>query len=331
MRSGKDSNQEDAVVPRPHTIELRKRVVEAVTQEGMTVEQAAAQFKVGTASVNRWVKRHREGCGLEPEPMGGVRVTNWNDDRRKVLRAVVKAKPDATLDEIREHLADEHDIKASTSSISRALAALGLTRKKKTVRAKQRDRDDVVERRNEFMALLPELDSQRLVFIDEAGINLLMRRTHARSEVNTRAVCKEDVGHAKNITMIGALTLDGLDALFTIEGACDAQTFLVYIEKVLSEILADGDIVVMDNVRFHLDGRVVELIESLGASVLYLPPYSPELNPIEECWSKVKTYLRKVAARTEETLHQALCEAEALVLEEDARGWFTHAGYSVST
>lgn len=326
-----DPSLEDVVVPKPYPIELRERVVEAITQDGLTIEEAAARFKVGTASVKRWRRRHRRGKGLAPDPMGGVRVTNWNDQRRKVLRAIVEATPDATLDEIQEQLADEHNIEASTSSISRALAALGLTRKKKTVRAKQRDRDDVVERRSEFMALMPSLDSQRLVFIDEAGINLLMRRTYARSQVNTRAECKEDVGYAKNITMIGALTLDGLEALFTIEGACDGQVFMVYIEKVLSEILRDGDIVVMDNVKFHLSERVASLIESLGASVLYLPPYSPELNPIEECWSKVKTHLRKVAARTEEALHQALSKAEDLVLQDDARGWFTHAGYLVST
>jgi len=131
--------------------------------------------------------------------------------------------------------------------------------------------------------------------------------------------------------VIGALTLDGLEALFTVEGAANADIFAVFIEEVLADVVREDDIVVMDYVRFHLGERITKLIEELGAEVLLLPPYSPELNPIEECWSKVKSYLRKVAARTQDELQSALKKVMGLIIGDDARGWFRHSGFAVST
>ena len=115
----------------------------------------------------------------------------------------------------------------------------------------------------------------------------------------------------------------------TINGAVDGDVFKVYVAQVLLATLAAGDVVVMDNLPAHKVAGVCELIEQCGAKLIYLPPYSPDLNPIEKCWSKIKTYLRRAKARTREELEKALREALLLITEEDAQGWFKSCGYAI--
>lgn len=117
--------------------------------------------------------------------------------------------------------------------------------------------------------------------------------------------------------------------MMTVEGATDADVFLAYVAHVLVPTLQPGDIVVMDNLRAHKVAGVASAINACGASLRYLPPYSPDLSPIEPCWSKLKTYLRKVRARMREALDVAMTNAVATITEMDARGWFAHAGYAL--
>ena len=132
-----------------------------------------------------------------------------------------------------------------------------------------------------------------------------------------------------NVTLIGALSLTGLKALMTIPGATTGDVFRVYVEQVLGPTLGPGDVVVMDNLRAHKVSGVAEAIVSRGARVEYLPPYSPDLSPIEACWSKLKTALRGAKARTYEALNVALAEAWESVTASDAQGWFAHCGYPI--
>ena len=128
--------------------------------------------------------------------------------------------------------------------------------------------------------------------------------------------------------MIAAVGLDGVEAPFALEGAVDAEAFVVYVERVLLPTLRGGEIVVLDNLACHKHPRVRELIESVGAEVWYLPPYSPDFNPIEEMWSKIKQILRSLAARTFEGLIKAIGTALKQVSPQDLIGWFTHCGYT---
>ena len=116
----------------------------------------------------------------------------------------------------------------------------------------------------------------------------------------------------------------------SIEGSVDGEVFLAFIEQILVPTLRPGQVVVMDNLAAHKGAAVRTAIEATGAQLLFLPPYSPDLNPIEECWSKLKAWLRKQAARTHEALEQALTEAFQLITSDDARGWFNHRGHCVS-
>lgn len=157
-----------------------------------------------------------------------------------------------------------------------------------------------------------------------------MDRAYARSPEGERAYDTKPAKRGGNVTIIGALSLDGIIAAMTIDGAADGAVFLAYVEEVLVPELREGHVVVMDNVNTHKVASVKEAIESVGARVLFLPEYSPELNPIEECWSKVKSILRYIAARTKKSLDKAIKFAIEAIAKSDAIAWFKHAGYCIA-
>ncbi len=165
--------------------------------------------------------------------------------------------------------------------------------------------------------------------MDEAGSNLAMTRLYGRGARGARVIETVPQNYGENITMLASLSIDGIEAAMTINGAVDGVVFKVYVEKVLCPTLTAGDVVVMDNLPAHKVSGIKELIEECGAKLIYLPPYSPDLNPIEKCWSKIKTYLRKAKARTREGLEKALREVLLLITKEDAVGWFKSCSYTI--
>jgi transposase len=156
--------------------------------------------------------------------------------------------------------------------------------------------------------------------------NLL--RTYGRSDCGARCVDAAPQGHWKVMTAVAAVRLDGLVAPFTIDAAMDGEIFITYVEQVLLPTLRSGDVVVMDNLSAHKRPQVARRIEQAGATLLYLPPYSPDFNPIEMIWSKVKRLLRSIAARTIDLLHDAFARAFAAVTSSDIAGCFRHCGYA---
>jgi transposase len=170
---------------------------------------------------------------------------------------------------------------------------------------------------------------RRLKFIDGSGINLAMTRLYGRAPRGERVLDAVPRNYGPNVTMVGALGMQGITAAMTVEGATDADVFLAYIEHVLAPTLQPGDIVVMDNLRAHKVADVPSAIGARGAHVLYLPPYSPDLSPIEQCWSKLKTSLRTAKARTREALDTAMTEALTTITVSDARSWFRQCGYAL--
>lgn len=159
------------------------------------------------------------------------------------------------------------------------------------------------------------------------GINIAMTRRYARSERGERAEGSAPVNHGENVSVIGAIRLDGVVTAMEIEGAVDGEVFRAFTVGLLAPELKADDIVIMDNLGAHKVQGIKEAIEAVGARLIYLPPYSPEFNPIEKCWSKVKHLLRSIGARTKEALHQALARALDLVTLQDLIGWFKHCGY----
>jgi transposase len=155
-----------------------------------------------------------------------------------------------------------------------------------------------------------------------------MTRLRGRSPKGERLVCHAPHGHWRTTTMISSVRLDGTTACMTVEGATNTEVFHAYVREVLLPSLRPGDIVVMDNLGAHKNERTLALIEQAGAEVRFLPAYSPDLNPIEMMWSKVKALLRKAQARNHPDLLSAIASALAAVTPQDALGWFAHCGYS---
>jgi transposase len=174
------------------------------------------------------------------------------------------------------------------------------------------------------------MDFNRFKFIDESGVNLAMTRLYGRAPRGARAVGSVPKNYGSNVTIIGALGVSGLEALMTVEGATDGEVFRVYVNRVLCPGLHQGDIVVMDNLGAHKVSGIREAIESRGARLIYLPPYSPDLSPIERCWSKIKTALRAAGARTRRALDRAIARALYTINESDALAWFAHCGYRLN-
>jgi transposase len=168
-----------------------------------------------------------------------------------------------------------------------------------------------------------------LIFVDEAGSHQAMTRLYARAPRGHRAYATRPVNRGSHITMLGALGPSGIVAAMTVEGFTDGAVFLAFVQEVLVPQLRPGHVIVLDNLKAHKVVGVAEACAAAGAHLLYLPPYSPELSPIEECWSKIKARLRAKAARTRAALEQAIAEALEAVTAADAQGWFRHAGYCV--
>jgi transposase len=189
------------------------------------------------------------------------------------------------------------------------------------------ERDE--KKRGTWREYVRRIDPRRLVFVDECSTNIALTSLYARAPKGERAYGEAPRNWGKNVTLIASLSAEGIGATMSVEGATDGAAFETYVEHFLAPTLQRGQIVVMDNLQVHKSRRVKELIEGAEAEVLFLPPYSPDFSPIEEAFSKVKGILRRLGARTRETLLQATGEALDAVSRWDAAGWFRHCGYAV--
>jgi transposase len=189
---------------------------------------------------------------------------------------------------------------------------------------------DVAAARRAWRDEAAEIDPARLVFLDESGFDTRLVRTHARAPRGQRAHGQAPGGRWRRLTLIGALALDGLCAAMTVAGATDTAAFLAFVTRVLVPALKQmrpDAVVVMDNLAAHKAAAVRRALELAGIGYRYLPAYSPDMNPIELAWSKLKAHLRATAARSREALEHAIPEALATITPSNAQGWFHHAGY----
>ena len=165
-------------------------------------------------------------------------------------------------------------------------------------------------------------DPERLIFLDESGVSTQMTRRFGRARGGRRVHESTPEGSWKILTVLGAMSLGGMIATMTVEAATDTDIFLAYLDHFLCRELRAGDVVVMDNLSSHKVAGVRERIEAVGAECLYLPPYSPDLNPIEKAWSKLKELLRSAKARTVPALEAALTQLLPEIKPSDAKAWF---------
>ena len=313
---------------KPHPVELRTRVIGYV-DEGHGHRQAARHFRVSPKFVNDLVKLRRETGCLTPRRQGNggghgklVDVTGW-------LKARVAAKSGITLDELVAELAETHGIDVHRATVWRVLRGLGLTHKK-TLQALEQKRKDVaalrhvwIVRRQPFMANHLE----RLAFVDETGVKTNMAKTTGWAPCGQRLVDHAPFGHWRTQTFVAALRHDRLDAPWVIDGAMNAEMFDLYTKTQLVPTLRPRDVVILDNLSSHKSSAAAAALRDMGAWFLFLPPYSPDLNPIEMAFSKLKALIRKAAARTYDQLWAAVGQVCDLFSDEECYNYFKAAGY----
>ena len=199
----------------------------------------------------------------------------------------------------------------------------GLDTKKKSLGATERSETA----RAAWHDLAPHLPPERLLFLDECGSHIALTPLYARAPRGQRAFGTVPRNRGKNTTLIAGLSLTGIQAPLILEGAIDTAAFALYVEHVLAPVLSPGHVVVLDNLSVHTSVRARQAIEARGGQVLFLPAYSPDLTPIEEAFSKLKAFLRRMGARTHEALREALGAGLETITRQDAAGWFGHCGY----
>jgi transposase len=306
---------------KPLSDDLRQRILAAVDNREGSRRQLAARFSVNVSTITRLLQLRRQTGSSQARPHAGGIAPTLDHDALERLRGLVEQAPDATLESLRQSMG----ISGSIMIICRALQKLGLPRKQKSLHAAERDTPEVQKKRRAFRRKIEPIEPGRLVFVDETGVTTAMTPAYGRAPRGERV---EDSAPAswESVTVIAALGLDGVHAPFALPGAVNAATFQTYVEQVLVPALRPGDVVVFDNLSSHLGPAVFEAIERAGASVLPLPPYSPDYTPIEEMFSKFKEFLRRIGARAKEHLYDAIGQGLREVTAEDILGWFRHAG-----
>lgn len=205
-----------------------------------------------------------------------------------------------------------------------------LDAQKKTPVAIERDRPEIQIKRQEFLAAQPLLDVNRLIFIDESGYRLGSPPRYGWAPRGQDSPGKSVQGQWETMTMIGALALEGFRGFMTVDAGTSVEVFSAFVEHELLPGLRTGDIVVMDNLSAHRDSSVLDAIRGSGAEVLFLPPYSPEFNPIEKAWAKIKDVLRRCATLTRDAFDKAVAEALGAISFDDIRAWTAYAGYTLN-
>jgi transposase len=318
--NGVAKDREDTAMA-PYSLDLRERVAAAVDHREGSQREIARRFRVSLSFIVRLLQRRQKAGTLAPKPHGGGPKPALSRRDQQRLRRLIRKQNDATLKQLKQR----GGFDCSLTTIWHTLRRLGLTYKTKTLHPEERSRPDVQQKRRRFRRKVRRIKQKQLVFVDETGVNTAMTPTHAWAPRGERARGSVPTSWG-TLTVIAALGLDGVRAPLAFPGATDAAAFQTYVKMVLVPELHPGDVVVFDNLSSHLASGVAGTIEQTGAKVLPLPPYSSDYTPIEELWSKVKPFLRRVAARSRTSLYEALGQALEHVTAQDIIGWFQHAG-----
>jgi len=310
-------------MPKSLSGDLRERVIEAV-QAGASRREAAERFEISASAAVKWLQRWRDHGVRVAKPRGGSR--SILEDHAERILALVDEQPDRTLDELVAAMRKRR-IPGSRSALWRFLDRHDITFKK-SLRAAEQHRADVARARRRWIRQQGYLDTTRLVFIDETAVTINMVRLRGRCPRGERLISHVPQGAWKTITFVAALRHNKMVAPMVLDGPINGAAFVAYIEQCLVATLKRGDIVVIDNLPAHKVPGVKDAIEAAGATLQYLPQYSPDLNPIEMPFSKFKAFLRKVAERTVRGLCRRIRSFVPTVSRKECRNYFRHAGYA---
>jgi len=310
-------------MPKPYSVDLRARVIEEV-ETGASRREAAERYGISPSVVVIWVQRFEETGSVAAKPSGGS--ISPLEQHAEFLLGLIANQPELTLDEIVAAMRKRR-IAGSRSAVWRFFARRNISFKK-TLYAAEQKRADVARARRRWMREQGLFDPARLVFIDETCTNTAMVRLRGRAPRGERLVGYAPHGHWKTITFVGGLRQRGMTAPFVLEGAINGPMFLAYVKQCLVPTLKRGEIVLMDHLPAHKVAGIAEAIEAAGATLIYLPKYSPDLNPIELAFSKLKAHLRKAAEHTILRLLRRIGRVVSDFSPQECRNFFRHAGYA---
>ncbi|WP_242051428.1 IS630 family transposase [Nostoc sp. FACHB-280] len=313
-----------------YSLDLRQKILDTYLQGGISQRQLAKRFCVTLSFIEKLLKQYRETGSIAPKVRTEQTPPKLNAEQFNVLKEIVEANNDATLAEIRVILAEKTGVIISISTVDRMLQKMEISLKKKTLHASEKETERVQSLRVQFWLQLQGIPAENLIFIDEAGANLSLIRHSARSKKGKRAHGQRPQKRCKNVSIIGALALKGVISQYSILGATDGLTFEAYISQKLVPRLWAGAYVIIDNCSIHKGAEIEKIIQSAGAKLIYLPPYSPDFSPIENCWSKIKNLLRSIGARSYPDLAKAIETAFSQITLNDIHNWFTHCCYCTS-
>lgn len=310
-------------MPKAYSMDLRARAIAAV-EAGASRREAAEIFGLSPSIVVIWAQRWKATGSIVAKPRGGS--VSPLEDHAEFLLGLVAKQPDLTLEEIVAAMA-KAKIPGSRTSVWRFFARHNFSFKKKTLYAAEQKRADVARARQRWIREQGLLDSTCLVFLDETCVTTAMARQWGRGPRGERVVGYAPQGHRKTLTFVAGLRQSGMTAPFALDGAMNGPMFLAYVKQCLAPTLERGDIVIMDNLPVHKVAGVREAIEDVGATLRYLPPYSPDLNPIEMAFSKMKAQLRKAAERTIPDLLRCIGRIAKAFCPTECANFIRHAGY----
>ena len=308
---------------KPYSLDLRTRVVAAI-EGGMSRNQAAKRFGVAISTAIGWMRRVEETGSVASGQMGGHKPRAISGEHAAWLAQRIR-EADFTLRGLVVELG-ERGLRVDYRSVWEFVHAEKLSFKKSVV-AGERSRPDIARRRAQWTKYQGRIDPERLVFLDETWTRTDMAALRGWAPRGQRLAAKVPHGRWKTMTFLAALRHDRIEAPWFIEGPIDGESFRTYIERVLRPTLRHGDIVVMDNLGSHKGKIVRQLIRSAGAKLLFLPKYSPDLNPIEQVFAKIKHLLRKTAARTAEAVCAAIGQALKAFTPEECGNYLANSGY----
>src|SRR5437660_7308058 len=308
-------------MPKAYSGEMRERVI-AEVESGASRREAAEEFAVSASTAVIWVKCFRQTGRCAAKPRGGS--ISPLEKHADFLLGLIEKQPDLTLDEVVLAMR-KHKILAAAP---RSGASLSVTRllSKKSLRAAEQERANVARARRRWMREQGMFDPARLVFVDETAANTMVRLS-GRCPRGERLIVRVPQGHWKTITFVAALRRNGMRAPCTVDGSMNGAKFLAYVEQCMAPTLKRKDIVMIDNLPAHKAAGIREAIEARGATLRYLPQYSPDLNPIEMPFSKLKASLRKAAERTIPRLRRRIARFACTLAAREACNYFRHAGY----
>jgi transposase len=307
----------------PYSMDLRERAL-ARKAAGETNREIATALRISPSCVSKWTTRKRETGSLAPAQVGGYKPKTLSGECADWVRTRIASGP-FTLRGLAAELV-ERGIKTNPRAVWVFVHAEGLSFKK-TLLPDEQTRPDVARRRVRWKAYQGRIAPQRLVFIDETWVKTNMAPLRGWGPKGRRLKAYAPFGHWKTLTFIAALRHDRIDAPWVIDGPINGELFRLYIEKVLAPTLAPGDVVVLDNLGSHKGKAARAAVRARGAHLIFLPPYSPDLNPIEQVFAKLKHLMRKAQPRDVETTWRKVGQLLDLFRPDECANYLVNAGY----